>query len=701
MTDSNQINEMVGEPEDDSIHRPLVSAIALCTALVHIYFNTFSTLPEIWMSALHFGLFGLLCALLFPFRRSRNPTLNFLSKVADALIGILALGGGLYLIGFETALYDRGLRFIWSDWFFAVTSVLLAIEFARRTTGWTIPVLIILSLSYVVWWGRMVTGPLSFPGLSLETLIYRSFFGEDGMLGPIARISWSFVYMFILFGAFLLKSGAGTIIIECARAAGGRFRGGPGLVAVLSSGLMGSISGSAVANTVSTGVITIPLMIRSGLSPRFAAGVEAAASTGGQLMPPVMGAGVFIMMNFTQASYVDIIAAAFLPALLYFLSVAFFVRIETIRQDLPQKQDVEGPPLRQVLSRGWPSFLPLGVLIALLIWGFTPTYAAGLSIFAVVAASWLSDRPMGLRDVAAALEAGTRTMTSTAVLLIAVGLIVNVITTTGLGNTFSLMIGMWSNDSLFFTLALVALASLVLGMGLPVTAAYIVLATLSAPVIYGLITDTWLMEAVARGGINDIARAVLILAAPDASAQIGTPMSLDAARLIVERVPADMVLQLKNSLLDPSVLAGALLVAHMIIFWLSQDSNVTPPVCLAAFAAASIARTPPMATGLMAWRIGKGLYLIPLLLAYTPLMSGDWGERLMVFGFAVFGIYASAGAIQGGLEGPLTWPWRALSLAAAVLLLWPDTGWILRLVGLIVLGGAVLWSRRQVAAKES
>jgi TRAP-type uncharacterized transport system fused permease subunit len=284
--------------------------------------------------------------------------------------------------------------------------------------------------------------------------------------------------------------------------------------------------------------------------------------------------------------------------------------------------------------------------------------------------------------------------------LIAVGLIVNVINTTGLGNTFSLMIDTWSNDSLFFTLALVALASLVLGMGLPVTAAYIVLATLSAPVIYGLITDTWLVEAVARGGIGDMARAVLMLAAPDASAQIGTPMSLDAARLIVERVPPDMIVQLKDNLLDPSVLAGALLVAHMIIFWLSQDSNVTPPVCLAAFAAASIARTPPMATGLTAWRIGKGLYLIPLLLAYTPLMLGDWDERLMVFGFAIFGIYASAGAIQGGLEGPLTWPWRALSLAAAVLLLWPDNGWLLRLVGLVLLGGAVIWSRRQMSPKE-
>ena len=293
----------------------------VATSVAHIYFNTLGTVSELWVAAIHFGCFGLLCA--FRIGKDNAPS-HTLQKCIDSVLAILAVFSAAYLILFESALYDRGVTFTALDWFFSLAAVLVILELARRVTGWFIPCLILLSLSYVVWWGRYMPGVFQFSGLSLETLLFRSYYSPEGMFGQIAQISWSFVFMFILFGAFLLNSGAGDFIINLARSAAGRFVGGPGLVAVFGSGLMGSVSGSSVANTASTGVITIPLMKKAGFPGRFAAGVEAAASTGGQLMPPVMGAGAFIMVAYTGVSYAEIMAAALFPAILYFLFCRLF-----------------------------------------------------------------------------------------------------------------------------------------------------------------------------------------------------------------------------------------------------------------------------------------------------------------------------------------------------------------------------------------
>jgi len=298
-------------------HRPIGPVIfwlAIATALVHLYFNTISTLSELWSSALHFGLFGLICTLTTPMLKARSIGGQRIVLGVDVVLGLTALACAFYLIIFEDDLYQRGFNFDTGDWVVSIVSVVLVLELARRTVGWFIPVLCVVALTYVAWWGQYVGGLFNFPGLSWETVLYRSYIGGQGMLGSIARISWTYVFMFILFGAFLVKSGAGDFIIELARCAAGRFVGGPGFVAVFASGLMGSVSGSSVANTVSTGVITIPLMRKAGFPARFAAGVEAAASTGGQLMPPVIGAGAFIMASYTQVSYLTIIGVA---ALMY------------------------------------------------------------------------------------------------------------------------------------------------------------------------------------------------------------------------------------------------------------------------------------------------------------------------------------------------------------------------------------------------
>ncbi len=652
---------------------PIVFWVGIGVSLIHLYLNTFGTISELWFSAIHFACFGFLCALVYPMIRTHTHRASVVVSVIDVIIALLVLVAVAgFFIG-EDAFYQRGSNFALNDWIFSILAVLLCLELTRRTTGWIIPTMIVVALTYVSWWGRYVPGVFNFPGLTWETLLFRSFYGDEGMFGLIARISSTYVFMFILFGAFLVRSGAGDFIINLARVAAGRFTGGPGMVAVFGSCLFGSISGSAVANTVGTGVITIPLMRRAGYEPRFAAGVEAAASTGGQLMPPIMGAGAFVMSSYTQIPYLDIVAISFLPALMYFLSVAFWVRIEAKRTRIAGLVEEDSPTLGQVFKDGWHSLVPIIVLIGLLIWGYTPTYAAGFAILAVVVASWLSKKPMGPRAILEALATGPRNMISTAVLLVSVGLVVNVIGTTGIGNTFSLMIVNWAGGSLMVTIILVALASLVLGMGLPVTAAYIVLATLSAPALYELITRYELAVAFSNGQIPEMAKTVLMLAAPEKVAALGQPMSLAAAAALVDLIPADMTRTVIEQALSPAYLTAALLSAHMIIFWLSQDSNVTPPVCLAAFAAATIAKTPPMLTGLTAWKLAKGLYIIPLLFAYTPFLVGDLWESLAIFCFGTIGIYCLSGAWAGYLEGPLPIWVRPILAGIGLLLLWPNS----------------------------
>jgi len=666
-------------------------------ALAHIYFNTLGTLSELWVSAIHFSGFALICALMVPAFKATTAGGRRLALTFDIAIGLVAIACTVYLILFEDALYDRGVNFVTSDWVVSFIAIAIALELTRRTTGWFIPSLIAVALTYVFWWGPYIDGIFGFAGLSLETVMFRSYFSSEGMFGSIARISWTYVFMFILFGAFLVKSGAGDFIIELSRVAAGRFVGGPGFVAVLGSGLMGSVSGSSVANTVSTGVITIPMMRKAGFPARFSAGVEAAASTGGQLMPPVMGAGAFIMASYTQIPYVEIIAVSTLPALLYFMSVGFYVRVEAMRSHA-HAIELDTRSFGEVFKEGWHFLLPLAVLVALLIYGFTPTYAAGISIIAVIVSSWLSKNPMKPRDILDALAQGSRNMATTAILLVAVGLVVNVVAMTGIGNTFSLMIAEWSNGSLFIMLALVALASLILGMGLPVTAAYIVLATLSAPALYNLIAESHLIDLVMAGNLPEEAKVIFMLIDPEKYALLSAPMSQADATALIAQVPGDFKGQLLEQALNPTVLSAALLSAHMIIFWLSQDSNVTPPVCLTAFAAAAIAKTPPMATGFMAWKLAKGLYIVPLLLAYTNFIGGETPDVLRIFVFALFGLYAFVGFMEGYLEGPLNIALRVLSGVAALLMLWPHHNILIDSAGLVLFIGLFIYSRKTRAA---
>ena len=319
--------------------------------------------------------------------------------------------------------------------------------------------------------------------------------------------------------------------------------------------------------------------------------------------------------------------------------------------------------------------IPIGSLIALLVSGFTPAYAAVFGIIAVIGSSWLTQNPMGPRAVFEALVMGTKGMIMTAVLLCAVGLVVNVIATAGIGNTFSLMIADWAGGNLLIAIVMVAIASLVLGMGLPVTAAYIVLATLSAPALAGMISDRFVIEALTAGTLGDAGNAVLMFGIPDPSVLAG-PLTTEDATAIIRALPLEVAAPLRDLVVPQEVAVAAVLSAHMIIFWLSQDSNVTPPVALAAFTAAAIAKAPAMATGFASWKLAKGLYIVPLMMAYTPFLSGDWGVMIVIFAFGVVGIYALAGALQGCMESPLNPILRVVAGVAGAACIWPAPLWV-------------------------
>ena len=656
---------------------------AFAFALFHIYCNVFASISELWLSAIHFGGFCAICALMANESDDvENKSIKFWVNVGLALV---AVATSSYLILFENALYARETEFIMSDYIFALLAVRLAIEFTRRTTGWFMPVLILISLSYILFLGRYISGVFAFPGLSLETVLYRSFFTSEGMFGLTAQISSTFVFMFIIFGSFLLRSGAGDFIVRLAQCLAGRFTGGAGLVAVVGSGLMGSVSGSAVANTVSTGVITIPMMKKSGFQGQFSAGVVAAASTGGALMPPVMGAGAFVLASYTQISYLTIIAASALPAILYFLTVSYFVRIEAKRLRLTPTGNEESENISDVLKEGWHFIIPMIVLVGFLVSGRTPTTSAAFAILSVIGASWISPKPMKLWDVFDAVVDGVKTMVSTALLLVAVGIIINVVTTTGVGNAFSLMIVEWAQGSLLVTLVLVALASLVLGMGLPVTASYIVLATLSAPLIFDLISQSQLLEALQAGDLPSNVAATIGLFG-------GDPV------IALQEMPLEMKQLIRQEMIEPELLTGMLLSAHLIIFWLSQDSNVTPPVCLASFAAAGIAGTRPIATGLTSWKVAKGLYLVPVLFAYSPLISGTWPERIEVFIWSCLGLYAMAGLLQWHLETKINIMIAGGLATSAALLMWTPFPIYFHIAGATILLLIIFFQNRNEAA---
>ena len=566
-----------------------------------LWFNSFGVMSTLHQNAIFFSFIVFVGFILYPTSK-KHPKKTLTIDTIFAVLGFLA---GLYIVFFENTIHARNETLILRDMIVSGVAVILTIELSRRVAGIVIPLLATLFSAYSLFLGRyMPAGMFNFRGIHLSTYLYRMYFTTDGIFGYITTIASTYVFLFILFAAFFLKSGAGDFIIDFAKATLGKTVGGPAKVAVVASGIMGSITGSSVANVVGTGSITIPLMKKIGFAPEFAGGVETSASVGGQMMPPIMGAGAFVMSQWTQIPYTTIIGVAFIPAVIYYLGVLLNVHIRAKKSNIKPLEDKDIPDLKTVLKNGWQFLIPLLVLIALLAYGFTPTYSAIISIISVVASSWLrKDTRMGPKKIYEACVFGVRNMVATGVLLIAAGIIVGVITLTGLGISFSVIVTSITSNSIFWLYILTALAALFLGMGLPVTASYIVLAILIAPAF--------------------------------------------------------------------KMLGVSLLAANMTVFWLAETANVTPPIALAAFAASGIAGSRPLPTAIEAFKLAKGLLLIPIFFLYTRLLSGLTLATMKPAIILLIGLFSFTISIEGFLFKPLSYIERVLFFIVGLLMFYP------------------------------
>jgi len=698
---------------DGSERTPLewsIAVFAVLFGLWHIATSLFINEQTIWQNAIHFGGFALLASVVHTGFQRQSRTQPAL--IADLIYGLLIVAACVWVASSVDRIYEETLsvtgqswQFNLGDWIAGLFLIFAAVDLSRRVSGWVIPILILLSLAYILFLGEHLPGVFRAASLPLNDVLFRSLYNDEGMFGILALISSSSITLFMVFGGFLVASGASDFVIEVSKVVAGRVRGGAGFVAIISSALTGTISGSAIANTASTGVITIPLMKSNGFRGRFAGGVEAAASTGGQIMPPIMGAGAFVMASYTAIPYADIVAVSVVPAILYFLSVAFIVRIEAIKYNVGEGVDMTIDKAK-IVSGGLVFILPLTVMIVLLMSGVTPSFAACWAIASLIIVSWgsyIAAKVTGVKQLAAnvmtpkrianAFMLGMAASIMTGVLLVAIGIMNNAIVTSGIGNGFSLMIAQWSQGSVVIAILLIALASLVLGMGLPVTAAYIILAILCAPALAGILADTVIIDLLVAGISDPMQLAMFSIVDSPLVTKLSSGLTYDEAVQLMAAIPFEVAVTLRPLLVDTETLTTFLLIAHLIIFWLSQDSNVTPPVCLAAFTAAGIAKSPPMATGFQAWKLAKGLYIVPLMFAYTPLISGNWMEICQLGFFALFGIYGLNVTIQNYSEGPLKpWYWP-LIIGGIVGSFWP-LHWIANMAGALLIVAVVVLSAR-------
>jgi TRAP transporter 4TM/12TM fusion protein len=508
-----------------------------------------------------------------------------IGRILDYILIVLSVVCvGYWIVMFEIINYRTGAETP-VDAAFAIVGVLIGIELARRVVGNVFVIMGVVFLLYGVY-GYKAPDLISHAGAPFTELCVSIFYKSDGVFGIMASVLATYVILFVLFGAFLEKSGAQKFFIEWPLAAVGHRIGGPGKVSVIASGLFGSISGSAIANTVSTGMFTIPMMKKAGFRPHVAGAIEPAASIGGMFMPPIMGAGGFIMAELTGLPYSQIMLVSIFPALMYFFSVFVMVHYEA------KKENVVGERSKfsamEIFKKQWFYIMPLVIITVFMLYGFSPAYAAILGMVTCIAISWVrKDTRIGPKRFVEAAREGTENSLKIGATVGVIGIIIGVLTFSGLILTFADIMIDLAGGSLLLTILLVALASLVLGMGVPVTAAYLVTAVVAVPALTHL-------------GVNELA-------------------------------------------------------AHMIVYWLSQDSNITPPVCIAAFAGATIAKANMWKTAFTSFKFAKFLYLGPLLFGYVPGFSLDGSPMDIVKAFIaiIIGTYMYSWFLSGIWISPL------------------------------------------------
>ncbi|HWC45956.1 MAG TPA: TRAP transporter permease [Casimicrobiaceae bacterium] len=606
-------DEMPATAPVSAVLRALVNTIAVAMSLYHMYVAAFGPPEAIIFRGTHL-LFALtLVFLLYPTRPGRPGW-----RALDLLL--LAAGFGFVLHIFVN--YDYFInRIIYiddltiSDKIYAVVAIVVVLEATRRVIGLALPLTAVGFLVYA----------LAFTHVRLPVLLEQLYLSTEGIFGSTLGVSASYVMLFVLFGAFMEKSGTGQLFMDFALSITGHTAGGPGKVSVISSSLFGTVSGSAVANVMVDGPITIPLMKRTGFRPPFAAAVEAVASTGGQLMPPIMGAAAFVMAEFLAVPYAQVAVWAIIPSLLYYVAVFAAVHFEALRHGLLGVPRSELPRLSRVLIERGNLFVPIFVVLFGLMLGYSAplcALAGALSCIPMALLRASTRAGIGWRNIVDALIDGAKNTLAVAMACACAGIVIGVVTITGLGIVFTQFVVVLSQNSLILALALTAIAGIVLGMGMPTTPSYIVMVSLLVPAVIKLGAST----------------------------------------------PA----------------------AHMFAFYFAILSAITPPVALAVFAAAGLAKTDLWRAGWEAVRVAAPAYIVPFMFVYEPslLMMGDWTTIASSILSGILGVVCLAAGLMGYLRSPCR-PWeRVLLVVAALLLIKP--GYISDFVGLAVLGGLVL-----------
>jgi TRAP transporter 4TM/12TM fusion protein len=460
----------------------IVTFIAISFSLYQIYSSIFPPPPAQIHRTVHLAFALGLIYLLFPaFKNSDRSKVSML----DGLLSILAASTTLYWLFNLEGLITRVGNFTWYDITIGTVVIIFVLEATRRVIGWPIVIIALLFMGYALF-GNYLGGFLKYRGVSFERLIGHMYYTLDGLLGTPLMVSSTFIFLFLLFGAFLEKTGVGAYFNDLAMAVAGKRIGGPAKVAVFSSALQGTISGSSVANVVTSGSFTIPMMKRMGYRPEFAGAVEASASTGGQIMPPIMGAAAFLMVEFTGISYWEIARAAAIPAILYFAGIWIMVHLEAKRVGLRGLSKEELPDKKEVLKKSY-LLLPIVAIIIFLMVGFSPVRSALYGILTTILVGAISkETRMSVGDFFRALESGARAALGVAAATATAGIIVGVVTLTGLGLKFANGLLDLSGGILLPTLFLTMIASILLGMGTPTTANYIITSTIAAPAIIAL-----------------------------------------------------------------------------------------------------------------------------------------------------------------------------------------------------------------------
>ncbi|MEH7438629.1 TRAP transporter permease [Neobacillus drentensis] len=591
----------------------------LAFSLFHLYTGIFGVLTAQLQRSIHLGFALALIFLLFPARRKNRGKEHHVAWY-DLILAIFSVIVGIYWPLMMDDLVLRAGNVTNLDFFVGLVAILLVLEATRRAVGLPITIIAVIFMGYAIF-GPYMPGFIAHRGLDLERLVQTMFFTTEGILGTPIAVSSTFIFLFLLFGSFLIKTGVGEYFNDLSIAIAGRSVGGPAKVAVFSSALQGTISGSSVANVVTSGAFTIPMMKNLGYKKEFAGAVEASSSTGGQLMPPVMGAAAFLMVEFIGGgiSYWDIAKAAAIPAILYFTGIWIMTHLEAKRIGLRGLTKEEMPNRKEVLKKLY-LLLPIIAIIILLMSGMSVIRSALWSIvITVLVSAFRKDTRIGFKGTVDALVDGARSALGVAAATAAAGIIVGVVTKTGLGLKMANGLLDLAGGALLPTLFLTMIAALILGMGSPTTANYVITSTIAAP-------------------------AIILLGVPDLS-------------------------------------------AHLFVFYFGIVADITPPVALAAFAAAAISGGEPFKTGVESSKLAISAFIIPYMFVLSPellMIDTTWTYLIWVVFTAFIGMFAISAGVIGYWMRKMFWIERIVALIAGLCLIYPEK--ISDIIGLVSFG---------------